>query len=69
MNCISLKIGLDIRVTHCAGHLSANARPHQLHWGDREMESAFSCTEYCQVAAPYSDDMTLQLLEKRALTV
>ena len=22
------------KVTHCARHISANTRPHQLHWGD-----------------------------------
>ena len=28
--------GLDVtlRVTRCAGHVSANTRPHQLRWGD-----------------------------------
>ena len=25
------------KVTHCAGRVSANARPHQLRWGDWEM--------------------------------
>ena len=25
------------KVIHCAGHILANTRPHQLHWGDREM--------------------------------
>ena len=25
------------KVTHCAGRVSANTRPHQLRWGDREM--------------------------------
>ena len=24
------------KVTHCAGRVSANTRPHQLRWGDRE---------------------------------
>ena len=38
------------KVTHCAGHVSANARPHQLRWGDREMGTAISCTECSQVA-------------------
>ena len=30
------KRGLDVilRVTRCTGHVSANTRPHQLHWGD-----------------------------------
>ena len=39
------------KVTHCAGRVSANTRPHQLHWGDREMGTAISCTECSQ---PYS---------------
>ena len=25
------------KVTHCAGHVSANTRPHQLYWGDRDI--------------------------------
>ena len=37
------------KVTHCAGHVSANISPHQLHWGDREMGTAISCTERSQV--------------------
>ena len=28
------------KVTHCAGHVSANTRPHQLRWGDQEMGTA-----------------------------
>ena len=27
-------------VTHCAGRVSANIRPHQLRWGDRKMGTA-----------------------------
>ena len=38
------------KVTHCAGRISANTRPHQLCWGDREMGTAISCTECSQVA-------------------
>ena len=38
------------KVTHCAGRVSANTRPHQLRWGDREMGTAISCTECSQVA-------------------
>ena len=38
------------RVTHCAGCVSANTRPHQLCWGDGEMGTAISCTECSQVA-------------------
>ena len=38
------------KVTHCAGRVSANTRPHQLRWGDREMGTAISCTKYSQVA-------------------
>ena len=53
-NHISLKkIGLDfMKVTHCVGCILANAiyMPHQLHWGDREMGTAISCTECSQVA-------------------
>ena len=29
-----------MQVTHCAGRVSANTRPHQLRWGDREMGTA-----------------------------
>ena len=38
------------KVTHCAGRVLANARPHQLRWGDREMGTPTSCTECSQVA-------------------
>ena len=38
------------KVTHCAGRVSANTRPHQLHWGDREMGTATSCIVCSQVA-------------------
>ena len=38
------------KVTHCAGRVSANTRPHQLRWGDREMGTAISCTKCSQVA-------------------
>ena len=38
------------KVTHCAGRVSANARPHQLRWGDREVGTAISCTKCSQVA-------------------
>ena len=38
------------KVTHCAGPVSANTRPHQLRWGDREMGTAISCTKCSQVA-------------------
>ena len=31
----------------------ANTRPHQLHWGDREMGTAISCTECSQVAGKH----------------
>ena len=33
------------KVTYCTGHILVNARPHQLHWGDREMGLAISCTK------------------------
>ena len=38
------------KVTHCAGRVSANTRPHQLRWGDRETGTAISCTKNSQVA-------------------
>ena len=38
------------KVTHCAGRVSANTRPHQLRWGDWEMGTAISCTKWSQVA-------------------
>ena len=38
------------KVTHCAGRVSANTRPHQLCWDDREMGAAISCIECSQVA-------------------
>ena len=27
-------LGVTLRVTQCAGRISANTRPHQLRWGD-----------------------------------
>ena len=41
---------MSCKVTHCAGCISANTRPHQLHWGDRKMVTGISCTEYSEVA-------------------
>ena len=38
------------KVTHCAGYISVNTRPHQLHWGDQEMGTAISCIECSQIA-------------------
>ena len=38
------------KITDCAGHVSANTKPHQLRWGDREMGTAISCTKCSQVA-------------------
>ena len=37
-------------VTHWTGRVSANTRPHQLHWGDWEMGTAISYTKCSQVA-------------------
>ena len=34
-----LKIGLD-KVTHCAGHILGDTRPHQLHCGDQASSAA-----------------------------
>ena len=39
------------KVTHCAGRISANIRPHQLRWGDWEMGTAISCIECNQMAS------------------
>ena len=33
------------KVTHCAGHVSANTRPHQLRWGDWKMGTTISCSQ------------------------
>ena len=38
------------KVTHCVGCVSANTRPHQLHWGDQEMGTAFSRKKCSQMA-------------------
>jgi len=38
------------KVIHCTGRVSANTRPHQLPWGDREMGTAISCIKRSQVA-------------------
>ena len=34
------------KVTHCAGCVLVNTRPHQLRWGDWEMGTAISCIRY-----------------------
>ena len=47
-----LKIGLD-KVTHCAGPILVNTRPHQLHWGEQEMGTVVSCTECSLIPRPY----------------
>lgn len=42
--------------THCAGHVSANTRPHQLWWGDQEHVSAnfkFLQTIKCLICVQY----------------
>ena len=38
------------KVIHCAGCISANTRPHQLCWGDREMVTTISCIKCSQMA-------------------
>ena len=38
------------KVTHCAGCVSPNTRPHQLRWGDREMGTAILCIECIHMA-------------------
>ena len=39
------------KVTHYAGCVSANTRPHQLCWGDQEVGTAISCTKCSQSLA------------------
>ena len=41
---------MSCKVTHCTRHVSANTRPHQLHWGDQEMGTAVLCMKCSQVA-------------------
>ena len=38
------------KVTLRTGHILTNTRPHQLRWGDQEMETAISYTKCSQVA-------------------
>ena len=38
------------QITHCAGHVLAITRPHQLRWGDREMETGISCSQMTNLA-------------------
>ena len=33
------------KVTHCTGPVSANTKPHQLHWGDRTAVSSSKCSQ------------------------
>ena len=39
------------QVTHCAEHISAITRPHQLRWGDREMGPGILCMACSQMAS------------------
>ena len=43
------------KVTQCAGRVSANTRPHQLRWGDREMETAYIMHRMQSGGWPYSE--------------
>ena len=36
------------KVTNCAGRVSANTRPHQLRWGDREIMHAHMYAHTCR---------------------
>ena len=40
-----------VKVTHHAGRVLANSRPHQLRWGDCEMGTAISFTKCSQIAS------------------
>ena len=40
------------KVTHFAGRILANTRPHQLCCGDQEMRTAISCMQCTQMAGP-----------------
>ena len=59
------------KVTHCAVYISANTRPHQLHWGDWEMGTAtmleipryyymYMYIQYLQPCATYDLGLTFQ---------
>ena len=60
------------KVTHCAGRVSANTRPHQLRWGDREMgtaiymsaDGAMYSTSQIKVYIPFSnyDRSTMRII-------
>ena len=45
------------KVTHCAGRVSANTRPHQPCWGDHEMGNAIPCTECSEVARSVTSEV------------
>ena len=55
------------KATHSAGRVSANTRPHQLHWGDREMGTTISCTKCSQVAYVHANVLTMcaAILERK----
>ena len=55
------------KVTHCTGHISANARPHQLHWGDQDMGTAISCTKCGQAADLIQKVCTVSFLKASSL--
>ena len=48
------------KVTHCAGRVLANTRPHQLRWGEWEMGTAISWIECSQMA-----DLVQKVVENR----
>ena len=58
---------LLFKVAHCAGCISDNTRPQQLHWGDQDMETAISCIECSQVAGLIQN--VVQNLQKHRLFV
>ena len=56
------------KVTHCAGHVSANTRLHQLHWGDREVGTAISCT-LCMVVIQHNDISSCSLPQQKEFSL
>ena len=52
------------KVTHCIRYISANTRPHQLHWGDREITGRLLVMQEMQLVnvLQFVANLLLQLL-------
>ena len=62
------------KVTHCAGHVSANTRPHQLRWGDHAWLLCFRVIEqlsnmYFQVSNKSRNNLPASIIVRNELLI